>query len=526
MNRNLRNAVLLGSVLIMAAAATARAQTARRPGAPAPARPSPTPRVDPWADLKAEELAQMIDFVATVPEAHGLYITSSEQMMINQVRMLAPEQARAAVLPLFNSIARQLYTGRLSGAEVASDIRFTKKPLADEKIRAAVSQSAGSNETLVNLLAPQIIDYRMLVRLLNRLKEIQRTDAWAPIGPFKKPLKMGVTDPAVVKLKARLALLGFKIDNMDARFDEQTGAGVADVQRQLKMKPDVIVSPGGATQNYLETPLTERIEQVRADLEKIRWLPQDPTGRYIFVNLAFSNFLLIDRSQANPVVFNFKTINGRVERKTPSMQDKIYQVILNPYWTVPPTVFIKDKVEIIRNLGYWEVENYFAQNNFIVVSENFRTRYSPSQIDWQNITSSSGNGFYIRQMPNYYNALGVVKFALTNGEAIYLHDTGERDLFNEENRLRSSGCVRVEKPIDLAEYILAGTKWDRFTIENHVVRPGEVLDKETPVEVKNTIPVYMLPITSHYGSDQVIRFTTDVYGHNAAIRANTQFSVF
>ncbi|MFN7730029.1 MAG: L,D-transpeptidase family protein [Bdellovibrio sp.] len=528
MNLRFRTLVLLSAVLVLAMTASARAQTAAakpKPVAPAP-QPKPITGMAVWLTASLEDLVQMADFVSQVPEAHGLYLTPMEQNLVAQIRMMNPEQSRAALVPLFTAIARQLYTGRLNGAEVGSDIRFSKKSLPDEKIREMMNESAGSTERLIKLLSPQIVDYRMLLRLLNRLKEIQTVEVWGALPKFKKPLKLGVVDPAVVELKKRLVSLGFQITNLDSRFDEQTDAAVADIQRQLKLKPDRIVSPGGGTQKYLETPIAERIEQVRADLEKLRWLPQNPTDRYIFVNLAFSSLLLMDRSRANPVVFNFKTINGRVERKTPSMVDKIYQIILNPYWTVPPTVFIKDKVEMIRHLGYWEVEDYFAQNNFIVVSENFRQQYSPSQIDWRNITSSSGNGFFIRQKPNYFNALGVVKFGLTNGEAIYLHDTGERELFSEENRLRSSGCVRLEQPLEMAEYLLAGTKWDRFAIENHVARPGEVLDRETPIEVKNQIPVYMLPITSHYASDKVMRFTADVYGHNQSIRAQTSYSLF
>jgi len=332
-------------------------------------------------------------------------------------------------------------------------------------------------------------------------------------------------DPVVGRIKTRLAALGYTITNMDNKFDTETQQAVGDIQRVLKMNPDFIVSPGGSTIRYLETSLEARLAQVRADLEKLRWLPQDPKSRYIFVNLAFSSLLLMDYNEANPVVFNFKTINGRFERKTPSMVDKIYQVILNPFWTIPPTVFLKDKVEALQGLGPWEIREFFDRNHYYVVSENFRTQYDPTTIDWHNITSSRV-GFFIRQRPNYSNALGVVKFSLTNGEAIYLHDTGERELFNQSNRLLSSGCVRVEKPIDLAEYVLRGTQWNRFAIENHVARPGEVLSRETPIEIKNTIPVYMLPVTSHYASDGVMRFTADVYGHNQAINDQVQFRVF
>lgn len=480
------------------------------------------------ASANATELSLMLEFVKQIPAQHGLYLSLNEQQVLSQLQLVAPEQIesiRAQLTPLFLTMARQLYAGRLVPTEVGPDIRFTKKTLGEDKIRQMLIDSAGSVEKLAQLLTPQMPEYKMLVHLLARLNQMQLQQPWGPLPTIKKPLKLNVKDAAVIGLKGRLIQLGYVISNLDNRFDEETDAAVADVQRQLKFNPDRVVSPGGGTQKYLEISIEARINQVRADLEKMRWLPQDPKDRYIFVNLAFSSFLLMDRRQESPVVFNFKVINGRAERKTPSMVDKIYQVILNPFWTVPPTVFLKDKVEMIRNMSPWDIDSWFYKNHFIVVSENFRVQYDPTMIDWNQITSANV-GFYIRQMPNYYNALGVVKFSLTNGEAIYLHDTGERNLFAEENRLRSSGCMRLEKPIDLAEYLLAGTQWTRAAIENFVAQPGEVMEKETSIELKNTIPVYTLPLTSHLASDGVMRFTADVYGHNQSILDMMRSQIF
>lgn len=478
-----------------------------------------------WDALDSQQLALVADFVIHVPDRHGLYLTAAEQNLIQKIQMSNPESVRADLIPLYVSLARQLYAGRLTPTEVSGDIRFTKKTLKEEVLQKIVMSPDASRESMVNALAPKLGDYKMLVSLYGNLKAIQAQGPLAAIPAFKKPLRQGSKDPAIPAIKERLTSYGFPITSMDDVFNDEMAAAVGDIQRQLKFTPDFVISPGGGTIKYLNTSVEARIDQVRADMEKLRWLPQNPGQKYIFVNLAFSNLVLMDHSLENPVVFNFKTINGRVERKTPSMVDKIYQVIMNPFWTVPPTVFIKDKVEMIKQMSQWDIDSWFDTNHFIVVDESFRNQYRPSSIDWHNITSANV-GFYIRQMPNYYNALGVVKFSLTNGEAIYLHDTGERQLFGEENRLRSSGCVRVEKPLELAEYLLAGTIWDRYSIENQVARPGEVLDRETTVELKNSMPVYLLPVTSHLSSDGVMRFTDDVYGHNAAIKQQTDFAPF
>lgn len=488
-----------------------------------------TPAPLGWDAMNSQDLAVMADFVIRTSEEHGLFLTANEQRQIDQLRMMSPESARATLIPMFVSMARQLNGGRLTPTDVGNDIRFKRKMMKEDELQKHVVAAQGSREKLNAAIAPQIIEYKMLVKMMARLKQQKAEQVANPlpeIPAVKKPLKLGSVDASIPAIKMRLAALGFPMSSMDNKFDRETDMAVADIQRQMKFKPDRVISPKGSTLRYLSTSVDARIQQVRADLEKLRWLPQDPGRKYIFVNLAFSSLILMDYNQSNPVVMNFRTINGRVDRKTPSMADKIFQVILNPFWTVPPTVFIKDKVEAIKQLSYWEIDHYFAQNHYTVVSENFRTQYNPSSIDWHNI-SSSKVGFYIRQLPNYYNALGVVKFSMTNGEAIYLHDTGERGLFVEENRLRSSGCVRVEQPMELAEYLLKGTKWDRWAIENHVARPGDVMSKDTPIDLKNaSMNVYMLPVTSHLGSDQIMRFSDDVYGHNSSIRVLTSSGLY
>lgn len=479
------------------------------------------------SSVSTQELALMLEVVKRASFEHGLFLSLNEQQILSQIGSASDMEAiRNQLVPLFASLARQLYAGRLNPTDVGPDIRFQKKTINDQDLRKLVADASGSSDALIKSLVPQMPEYRMLVMMLAKLRQLQTSTAWGPIAGVKKNLKLGVKDASVVALKQRLLAFGYKITVMDDRFDKDTENAVYDVQQNLKQNPDKVVSPRGATLAYLETSLENRIQQVRADLEKMRWLPQDPKDKYIFVNLAFTSFTLIDRNQANPVVFNFRTINGRVDRKTPSMADKIYQVILNPYWVVPPTVFVKDKVELIKGMDSYQIQDWFDRNHFKVISQDFKYYYDPTRINWFAIQDADV-GFYIQQLPNYYNALGVVKFALTNGESIYLHDTGERHLFKESNRLRSSGCVRLEKPLDLAEYLLKDTQYHRELIEDIISRPDEEpLENDTQVKLKNNMPVYMIPMTSHMASDSVLRFTTDVYEHNQSIQNLIQTSIF
>ncbi|MGE0633966.1 MAG: L,D-transpeptidase family protein, partial [Pseudobdellovibrionaceae bacterium] len=472
-----------------------------------------------WGTISTEELSLMAQFILKVVPEHGLYLTPGEEQLVEQIRYAGdPEQYRRQITALFIMSAKQIFTGRITGTHVATDIRYGQKKMGDDKLRKMVADAMGSVDDLINFLVPKFADYKMLVNMLGRLKAAELDGSWKQIGYLAKSLRLGSKSADVARVKERLKTLGFQIDSMDTRMDEQTVAAINDIQLQNKKKPDGVLSPDGATHQYLDIPLQERIAQVRADLEKLRWLPQEPDQKYIFVNLAFSSFLLVDFTQENPVVFNFKTINGRVERKTPSMVDRVHQVILNPFWTVPKTIFMEDKVPAIQGLDPFQIRNYFDQNRYVVVAPNMRDQWDPASIDWLNVNSERA-GFFIRQLPNYNNSLGVVRFSLTNGEAIFLHDTGDRHLFNQTNRLLSSGCVRLEKPIDLAAYLLQGTVWDRPTIENFVAKPGQVLENETRINLDSSMPVYMLPVTSHMSADGVMRFTSDVYGHNESIRA-------
>ncbi|MNT29132.1 murein L,D-transpeptidase [compost metagenome] len=199
------------------------------------------------------------------------------------------------------------------------------------------------------------------------------------------------------------------------------------------------------------------------------------------------------------------------------MRDRLVQVILNPFWVVPPTIFIEDKVEELRWMTPNQVRAYFNLHNYEAWNQNFTRKLDPGLIDWWSMGPETDKTVFIRQKPHLGNALGVVKFLLTNSFSIYLHDTNMRELFVEPRRQLSSGCIRLEKPFDLAEYLLRGTEWTRAKIEATVAKPGEVLDKSTKINLANPIPVYIIPLTSQLTSDGILRFVEDVYDHNRTI---------
>ncbi|WP_413295336.1 L,D-transpeptidase family protein [Bdellovibrio sp. HCB185ZH] len=418
----------------------------------------------------------------------------------------------------FLKLIQDISIGSANPGLMGSDIKFVQRRFLSPKYLQMLISSTGSRpDLLMDNLAPQNPPYNALKAAMARIYPACGDGTWAPLKPFKKPLKLGVKNPGVIDLKKRLSFLGYPIVNFDETFDRETQLAVNDIQWNLHYKPDGILSPGGRTWAFLNVSCKDRTRQIQADMEKMRWFPQTFPDRYIFVNTAMTYFGMVDKTQPERFTMAFKTINGRVERKTPTMADSLVRVILNPFWVVPPTIFIQDKVEDIKKLNYWEINAYFDSHNYEVWNKEFTRRLDPASINWWAYDSAQDADIYIRQKPHLGNALGIVKFDLTNSFAIYLHDTNQRELFVEANRQLSSGCVRLEKPLDLAEYLLRGTPWDRQAIENTIAKPGQVMTKDTKIPLKEPVAVYIGFITSQMFSDKVIRFTTDSYKQNSKV---------
>ncbi|MFM6926906.1 MAG: murein L,D-transpeptidase [Bdellovibrio sp.] len=418
----------------------------------------------------------------------------------------------------FLAMLSDLSVGSVDPAYIGPDVKFDRKRFISARYLMALVNGSGQKAYLVvSAMAPQNPPYEALKMALQRVYPKCADGSWVALTPQKKPLKLNSKNKVLVDLKKRLAILGYRMNSYDEVFDRDVLAAINDIQWNLRWTPDGVISPRGRTWNFLNVSCKDRVRQLQADMEKMRWFPQSFEERYIFINLAMAYFGLVDKDPSASTMMSFRTINGRTERKSPTMRDSLVTVILNPFWVVPPTIFVQDKVEEIKKLPSWEVNQYFNSHNYEVWNKNFTRRLDPASINWWGIDENSDVDIYIRQRPNYLNALGVVKFELTNSFSIYLHDTNQRELFVQPNRLLSSGCIRLERPLDLAEYLLRGTEWTRPMIEATVAKPGQVMTKDTRIPLKRPIPVYTAYLTSLMSSDGVIRFTEDSYGQNKKI---------
>lgn len=421
----------------------------------------------------------------------------------------------------FLRLLKDISVGSVDPQTVGRDVKFTQKNFFTPQQLQVLALAAANVEGFIDKVAPQNAPYEAVKEAMQKLYPACMNSEWKEILPPNVILRLYSHHPVIPEIKRRFSILGYKFKNYDDLFDADLQNAVVDIQWGMRISPDGAISPKGKVWAFLSVTCLERLRQLQVDMEKMRWFPQYFEKRYVFVNLAMSYFILLDDSNPDwQRVMSFRTVNGRPARKSPTMQDQIVKVIINPFWVVPPTIFWEDKVNDLRNLTKAQIAEYFNTRHYEAWTGDFTRRIDPTTIDWAGIGYGRPVGdINIRQLPHLGNALGVLKFDLTNSFAIYLHDTNQRELFNEPMRQLSSGCMRLEKPLDLAEYLLEDTPWDRATIASMMARPGEVMAKSTeiPVPKSKITPLYTVYLTSLMSSDGVVRFVDDIYGQNAAI---------
>ncbi len=424
----------------------------------------------------------------------------------------------------FLAMLRHLSVGSVDPKSVGSDVKLKKKEFIDpSRLHEIVFSANFKTGAIVEELAPQNEPYFSTQAAMKMLYPICNGGRWHNISESKEKMSLNSKNNVIIDIKQRLVLLGYKINSIDDLFDDDLLMIVNDIQSTQRWTPDGFISPGGRFWRFLNTSCLDRIHQIQADMEKLRWFPHRFEDRFAFVNLAFSYFYLSEKKPENKIVLYSRIINGRPSRKSPTMRDEIVKIIFNPFWVVPPKIFYKDKVTEIRKLSENEISDYFIRNKFEVWDKVSRRKIDPLDVNWGAAEYAGYSGekniamVYLRQRPFFSNALGVIKFELTNTLAVFMHDTNQPELFQRQGRMRSSGCIRIEKAFDLAEYLLAGTQWDRSAIEAITAKPGDEIKISTEVKLTNSLPIYMAYMSSEQGRDGVIRFAPDSYGQNAKI---------
>ncbi len=383
-------------------------------------------------------------------------------------------------------------------------IKKNKIDIFNSLNRLSLEKSGVKN--VLKCLAPPDANYWQMVKMADRLKTVQEAGGW-PVIPADKLLHPGDADSRILSLKRRLKIEGYLPNGLYEKqnfFDGTLSNAVKSFQARHGLETDAIVGPD--TLEELNITAGARRKQILVNLERLRWLPQNLSPRHIQVNIAAFTLDAVERGEKK---LSMRVIVGKTNQKTPLFSKKIGYIEFNPYWNVPRSIVMKELLPNFKTDPLYMIKNHYelvagwAPQSPVINS---------ARIAWEFVDEKNFPG-RIRQLPGPWNTLGRVKFMFPNQFDVYLHDTPSKYLFQKEDRALSHGCIRVEKPVDLAFFLLRNNSdWTRNRIE------AEIKDgMHHTVTVSEQCMVHLFYYTAWADNEQKIYYRRDIYGRDSIL---------
>ena len=413
-----------------------------------------------------------------------------------------------------------LLSGRIKSGVFDPDLNRFRHEI--DLVPQLVKAATGSPDRFVAQLEPATAAYRHLKRALLRYREIEQQGGFVDIPPG--PVLAEGTRSTPVRIEALRRRLEQSGDHGSTReappsasppsrsmpaeiYDAELSQAVRRFQTRQGLTADGKLGPATAT--ALAVPVGERIAAIELSMERLRWLPRDLGRRHLLVNIPESRLQLIDDDRTT---LDMRVIVGRPDRPTAVFSDAVRYLVFYPYWEVPLTLAVEDELPKIQEDPSW-----VHKRNFEVLKgwdDNARA-LDPESIDWNSVGPDEFP-YRLRQRPGPGNALGRIKFMFPNGFSIYLHDTPTRKLFQQEKRSLSSGCIRLESPVELAGELLEGTPlWDRWRIDQ-VLEAG----RQTTVPLLSPVPIHLVYFTAWPDELGEVGFHDDIYRLDPGLRTD------
>jgi murein L,D-transpeptidase YcbB/YkuD len=328
--------------------------------------------------------------------------------------------------------------------------------------------------------------YKALKDQLGKYYNIAKAGGWPQITTAKKTLKKGVSDPSISIIKKRLEITGEMIGKDSSQvFNDTLENAVRTFQTTMGYKPDGVIT--AQLIKDMNVPAIERLKQILVNMGRMRWMPTEPNGRLIIVNIPeFVLHVYENKKKA----WDMNVVVGKEGHNTTMFTGDLNQIVFSPYWNVPPSIVQK---EILPKL---------ASDPGYLASQNMEQ------------TGTDENGVpKIRQLPGVENSLGRVKFLFPNSFNIYFHDTNAKSLFEKDKRAFSHGCIRLAEPEKLAQYLLRDQpEWTPEKIED-AMNSGN----EKYVKLKNPVPVIITYYTAWVDDNGQLNFRDDIYSHDQTL---------
>lgn len=407
--------------------------------------------------------------------------------------------------------AMQRYLTELHAGRTVSAYRAAGNPAGfDPAARLAQALREGRLAQAVDEAAPAIPLYRRVMASLAQYRELaRRQQAWPPLPAAARGMAAGDSYAGAAALRERLQLLGDLEgpaggDGGDGRYTAELAAGVRRFQARHGLAEDGVL--GARTLAALAIPPAHRAAQLALTLERLRWLPPLPRGRTIAVNLPTYRLWAFDSSDTvAPARLEMRIIVGTAARTpTPLFIGQMRYLELNPYWNVPRSIAVGEILPKLARNGA-----YLRENDMELVAADGRVLAD----DATGLAALRDGAARVRQRPGKQNALGALKFAMPNPMNIYLHSTSATELFDRTRRDLSHGCIRVEQPVALAEFVLANPQsWNTAAIEA-AIGSGRTRTVTLPAAV----PVVLFYATAVTERDGRTLFAEDIYRRDAAL---------
>lgn len=446
-----------------------------------------------------EQTGHILEILKASP-THGL---NPADYHVEAITALLPQQGDEFDLLLTDGVMRyasDVRGGRISPRQVEG-LRYSAHMPFDPV--PAVLKAATAPDLLAFLkgLPPASPVYAGLVEVLAQLRQIEQAGGWGEVADGRR-IEPGETSDRVAAVRARLAASG-ELNGAKAHgrhYDPELVSAVKAWQSRNGLEEDGVIGRG--TRAMLNIPVSFRIKQVIANMERLRWQPDDLGNRYVLVNIPAYQLVAMSAGHAD---LSMKVVVGRAARATPVFSDTIRMVEFNPSWHVPPTIAREDVLPHLRQDPHYALEH----KNVRIYQDG--VEIDPATVDWH---KANIRDYRLTAPPGPRNPLGTVKFLFPNRFDVYLHDTSEPNLFAKTERAFSSGCVRVADPAALTNWLMSADRPD-WTEQ----RRSEILEsgKRRQINLLTPVPVYLSYHTAWRHDDGLPAFRQDIYGLDQAM---------
>lgn len=377
------------------------------------------------------------------------------------------------------------------------------KPQTDPVTLLQEAILEGSLESAFEGAEPKSYHYSALKQKLIEHLELREAGEWEPI-PYREVIKRGKSDESIPLIRERLQLLGdyTGCEEETTRYDACLEASVIAFQERHGLENDGVV--GKQTIAALNIPLQERIDTIRLNLDRIKWLIPRCTTRHIIINIPAFKLSIEDSGVLDR---QMKVVIGKRRNPTPVFSDTVETVVLNPNWNVPKSIIQKEMIpKLLRNPGAMQREGIHIYTGW---GRDAR-RISGGSVNWANYRYTKNLPFRFVQPPGYDNALGKVKFLFPNRFTVYMHDTPAKSLFTRTSRAFSHGCIRLEQPMEMLRFFSELNA--NIDYEKALKKLEGNRNEHIPLQLQ--VPVDIVYLTAFVDYNGTLQFRPDIYRYD------------